>query len=416
MTKAIADAGTGLSRESRKLGKEEKITKSGLPSIFTWSTLVASTNNELEAQKNDRRQAMNKSSTKTKKVYIGFDVSEEKIIIFAVCGEETSKCCLQIKNDSESIKQFLSGFSDPRRVCVVMETGTHSPWMSELIKKLGFEVIVAHARSLALIYGSDKKNDKLDAEKLARLAQADRKLLHPVEHMSMARQTDLMVIKARDLVVRQRTQTINSIRGFLRSCGCKTIEAECTANSLKKCCSALPAEVKLAVVPLLHHLCYCDSIIKDYDRRIKKLCKKYPETDILRQIPGVGELTALSFVLIVGNPKRFQNAARLCAYLGLVPRQDQSGNTDKQLGITKKGSKLGRKLLIQAAHYIMGPFGPDCKLRAFGKRIQARGGNAAKMKSFAAVARKLVTVMFALWMHPDISYDPNFKKCGRSVA
>lgn len=359
---------------------------------------------------------MGKSSTKNEKVYVGFDVSEEKIVIFAVHGTKTSDGCAQIRNDPAEIRNFLSDFPDPARVCVVMETGTHSLWMSELISKLGFEVIVAHARDLSLIYGSDKKNDRLDAEKLARLAQADKKLLHPVKHMTMARQTDLMVVKARDLIVRQRTQTVNVIRGFLRSCGCKLVEAEYTAASLKKCCSSLPAEIKPAIAPLLEHLCYCDRVIKDYDRQIKELCKKYPETDILRQITGVGELTALAFVLIVGDPRRFQNAARLCAYLGLVPRQDQSGNTDKQLGITKKGNKMERKLLIQAAHYIMGPFGPDCNLRTFGLRIQSRGGNAAKMKSYAAVARKLVTVMFALWMHPDISYNPNFRRNKKRAA
>ena len=104
------------------------------------------------------------------------------------------------------------------------------------------------------------------------------------------------------------------------------------------------------------------------------------------------------------------------AYLGLVPKQDQSGDTDKQPGITKQGNKSGRRLLIQASHYIMGPFGKDCKLRSFGLRIQSRGGNSAKMKSFVAVARKLVTVMFALWMNPDVPYDPNFKKHGKAAA
>lgn len=359
---------------------------------------------------------MSKCSTKTQKVYVGFDVSEKKIATFAICGEKTSKDNPEISNDPEAIKQFLKIFPDPKNVCVVMETGTHSLWMSELIRKLGFEVIVAHARDLALIYGTDKKNDKLDAEKLARLAQADKKLLHPVEHMTMERRTDLMVVKSRDLVVRQRVQTINAIRGFLRSCGCKMIEAGYTADSIKKCCSALPAEVKPAIIPLLQHICYCDRIIKDYDRQIRKLCQKYHETDILRQIPGVGELTALAFVLIIGNPRRFKNAQRLCAYLGLVPKQDQSGDTDKQLGITKQGNKLGRRLLIQASHYIMGPFGKDCKLRSFGLRIQSRGGNSAKMKSFVAVARKLVTVMFALWMNPGVPYDPNFKKHGTAAA
>ena len=344
---------------------------------------------------------MSKCSTENKKVYVGFDVSEKTIEIFAVCGTETSKGSCKIDNNHDAIKKFLSTFKDPSRVCVVMETGTHSLWMSELIKGLGFEVIVAHARDLALIYRSDRKNDQLDAEKLARLAQADRKLLHPVKHMTLERQTDLTVLKARDLVVRQRTQLINTIRGL--------IEEEYSTRTIKKCCSALPEYMRPAIMPLLQQICYLDLAIKEYDRLVRKLCKKYPATKILQQITGVGELTSLAFVLIVGDPNRFDNAARLCAYLGVVPKQDQSGDTDKQLGITKKGNKLGRKLLIQAAHYILGPFGPDSELRSYGFRIQARGGKIAKKKSYVAVARKLVTVMFALWKNPDIEYDPNFK-------
>ena len=353
---------------------------------------------------------MSKCSTENKKVYVGFDVSEKTIEIFAVCGTETSKGSCKIDNNHDAIKKFLSTFKDPSRVCVVMETGTHSLWMSELIKGLGFEVIVAHARDLALIYRSDRKNDQLDAEKLARLAQADRKLLHPVKHMTLERQTDLTVLKARDLVVRQRTQLINTIRGLLRAAGHKLIEEEYSTRTIKKCCSALPEYMRPAIMPLLQQICYLDLAIKEYDRLVRKLCKKYPATKILQQITGVGELTSLAFVLIVGDPHRFDNAARLCAYLGVVPKQDQSGDTDKQLGITKKGNKLGRKLLIQAAHYILGPFGPDSELRSYGFRIQARGGKIAKKKSYVAVARKLVTVMFALWKNPDIAYDPNFKK------
>lgn len=353
---------------------------------------------------------MSKCSTENKKVYVGFDVSEKTIEIFAVCGTETSKGSCKIDNNHDAIKKFLSTFKDPSRVCVVMETGTHSLWMSELIKGLGFEVIVAHARDLALIYRSDRKNDQLDAEKLARLAQADRKLLHPVKHMTLERQTDLTVLKARDLVVRQRTQLINTIRGLLRAAGHKLIEEEYSTRTIKKCCSALPEYMRPAIMPLLQQICYLDLAIKEYDRLVRKLCKKYPATKILQQITGVGELTSLAFVLIVGDPNRFDNAARLCAYLGIVPKQDQSGDTDKQLGITKKGNKLGRKLLIQAAHYILGPFGTDSELRSYGLRIQARGGKIAKKKSYVAVARKLVTVMFALWKNPDIAYDPNFKK------
>ena len=304
---------------------------------------------------------MNKCSTEKKKIYVGFDVSEKTIEVFAVCGTETSKGCCKIDNNQDAIKKFLSEFKDPKRVCVVMETGTHSLWMS---------------------YRSDKKNDQLDAEKLARLAQADRKLLHPVKHMTLERQTDLTVLKARDLVVRQRTQLINTIRGLLRAAGHKLIEEEYSTRTIKKCCSALPEYMRPAIMPLLQQICHLDLAIKEYDRLVRKLCKKYPATKILQQITGVGELTSLAFVLIVGDPHRFDNAARLCAYLGVVPKQDQSGDTDKQLGITKKGNKLGRKLLIQAAHYILGPFGPDSELRSYGFRIQARGGKIAKKKSY----------------------------------
>lgn len=359
---------------------------------------------------------MSNVSSKAKKIYIGFDVSEKSIETFAVCGTETSKGFCKIENSHEAIKEFLSMFTKPDRVCVVMETGTHSLWMSDFIQKLGFEVIVAHARDLALIYGADKKNDQLDAEKLARLAQADRKLLHPITHMTMDRQRDLMVIKARDLAVRQRVQIIHTVRGLLRACGQKRIEAEFTTETIKKCCSRLPDDIKPVIAPLLKQICYLDLTIKEYDRQVRKLCKKYPATNIVRQIAGVGDLISLTFVLIVGDPNRFKNPARLCAYLGLVPKQDQSGESDKQLGITKSGSNLGRKLLIQAAHYVLGPFGPDCDLRKFGMRIQSRGGKIAKKKSCVAVARKLAAVMLVLWKHPDKAYCPNLKKSKKMVA
>lgn len=353
---------------------------------------------------------MHNVAPESKKIYVGFDVSEKTIETFAVCGNESSKGSCKIENSKKSIEKFLLMFKNPAQVCIVMETGTHSLWMSEFIGAHGFEVIVAHARDLALIYGSDKKNDSLDAEKLARLAQADRKLLHPIKHMTMERQIDLTIVKARDLVVRQRTQIINTIRGLLRSAGHKLIEVEYSSETIKKCCNSLPEEMKPAIAPLLQQISYLDLAIKEYNLQLKKLCKKYPATEIIQQIPGVGPVTAVAFVLIVGDPNRFENSARLCAYLGVVPKQDQSGDTDKQLGITKKGNKTMRRLLVQAAHYILGAFGKNCDLRAYGMRIQSRGGKAAKKKSYIAVARKLVTVMLALWQHPEQPYLPEFKQ------
>lgn len=350
---------------------------------------------------------MGKGSTRSEKIYLGFDVSQEKITVFGIRGETVSQKALEIVNSRVEIRKFLSMFDDPGAVCVVMETGTHSAWLSRLAEDLGFEVIVSHARDLQLIYAADRKNDALDAEKLARLAQFDRKLLHPVKHMDEERQKDLLVLKARALLVKQRTQTVNAVRGFLRSFG--ESDEGMTVENMRKSLQRIRADLRPIFAPLLAQLNYLELGIKDYDRQIRKLCKKYPATGILRQIKGVGPETSLAFVLLVGDPKRFADAARACAFFGLVPKQDQSGNVDKQLGISKHGSALMRRLLIQAAQYIMGPFGEDCELRDFGRRIASRGGKIAQKKARVAVARKLIPLMLALWKNPEQQYDPHYR-------
>ena len=243
---------------------------------------------------------------------------------------------------------------------------------------LQYELLVAHARDIQLIYGGDKKNDTLDAEKLARLAQFDRKLLHPVKLMNEERQRDFAILKVRDLLVRQKTQIVNSIRGILRSFG--ESDEEFTVANMKSAGEKLNPELKEIFLPLLQQLNFLELNIKTYDRTIKKLCKKYKAREILRQIPGIGPEISLAFILIVGDPRRFPNAAHACAYFGLVPTQDQSGDVDKQLSITKHGNKLMRRLLVQGAQYIMGPFAEESDLRHFGMKIASRGGKTAKKK------------------------------------
>lgn len=351
---------------------------------------------------------MNNVKGEQKKIYVGFDVSQKTIEIFCVCGEKTSNGSVKIANNKSAIQGFLQNFKKPRQVCVVMETGTHSAWLSRFIGNLGFEALVAHARDLALIYAADKKNDALDAEKLARLAQADRKLLHPIEHMDEERQKDLIILKSRALLVKQRTQTVNSIRGHMRSLGLDDSELT-IKNMKKKALPGLPKEVQSLLAPLIQHLSYLNMGIEDFDRKIAQLCKKYRTTELLRKVKGIGPEISLAFVLLVGDPRRFRNAASLASYFGLVPRQNQSGETDKPLGITKTGNTTMRALLIQGAQYILGPFGEDSELRDFGKRIESRGGKIAKRKARVAVARKIVTLFYALLTHPDIPYQTHYK-------
>jgi len=130
--------------------------------------------------------------------------------------------------------------------------------------------------------------------------------------------------------------------------------------------------------------------------------ERYPVTAQLRQVRGVGPLTALVYVLVLGDPRRFAKSRKVGSYVGLRPRQDQSGERDVPLGITKAGSPLLRRLLLQCAHYILGPHGEDCDLKRYGDRIAARGGKVAKRKAVVAVARKLSVLLHRLWMTGEV--------------
>src|SRR4030095_6736051 len=146
--------------------------------------------------------------------------------------------------------------------------------------------------------------------------------------------------------------------------------------------------------------------IRDYERSLETISKEpYPETDLLRQVEGIGALSALTFVLTLEDPYRFENSRSVGAYLGLVPARDQSGDRDPQKHIAKEGDEMLRKLLVGSAHYILGPFGSDSDLRRQGEKIARRVGKNAKKRAAVAVARKLSVLLHRLWVTGEL-YDP----------
>jgi len=157
--------------------------------------------------------------------------------------------------------------------------------------------------------------------------------------------------------------------------------------------------------------------IHQYDRQIEKLAAtRYPQTQHLQQITGVGALTALAFILVLADSSRFRKSRDVGAYLGLVPRQADSGSRVSQLGITKAGDALMRRLLVNSAHYILGAFGPDCDLRRYGERLMQRGGKNAKKRAVIAVARKLAVLLHHLWSTGE-AYDAlRNSKTGEAIA
>jgi transposase len=288
---------------------------------------------------------------------------------------------------------------------VAIEAGTHSPWASRVLEECGHEVLVANPRRTRLIYTNKRKTDEIDAESLARLARLDPKLLYPLKHRGEDSQAHLALIRSRQALVECRTQLVNHVRGAVKSFGARL--PKCPARSFHKRASEhIPEALRPALGPVLEQIGSLTEHIREYDRQLEAVSKeRYPETHLLRQDEGVGPLTALTFVLTLEDPHRFEKSRSVGAYLGLVPATAQSGDRDPQKHISKEGDQMLRKLLVGSAHYILGPFGSDSDLRRHGAKIASRGGKNAKKRAVVAVARKLCVLLHRLWVSGEI-YKP----------
>ena len=296
-------------------------------------------------------------------------------------------------------------FASERPMLIAIETGAHSPWASRVLEECAHEVLVANSRKTRLIYSNKRKTDEIDAENLARLARLDPRLLYPIKHRDENSQAHLAIIRARQALVGCRAQLVNHARGAVKSFGARL--PKCPAASFhKNAAGHIPEALLPALEPVLEQIASLTERIQKYDRKLETISReRYPETDLLRQVEGVGPLTALTFVLTVGDPHRFEKSRSVGAYLGLVPARDQSGERDPQKRITKEGDEMLRKLLVSGAHYILGPFGSDSDLRRHGQKIVSRGGKNAKKRAVVAVARKLAVLLHSLWVTGEL-YEP----------
>jgi transposase len=296
-------------------------------------------------------------------------------------------------------------FSRIPRSRIALETGTHSPWVSRQLTELGHEVIVAHARNVRLIGESSRKDDQLDARTLARLARIDPGLLGPVRHRSAQAQIHLTVIRARAALVSTRTALVNAARGLSKSYG-ERLKKCGTEQVYPESSTGLSQELRETLDPLLKEIESLNERIAEYDRRIEQIAKEvHPEVALLKQVKGVGTLIALTYILTLDDPHRFRRSRDAGCYLGLRPGRRNSGNSEPQLHISKEGDRYLRTLLVQGAHYILGPFGQDSDLRRWGLQLAERGGKNAKKRAVVAVARKLAVLLHKLWVSGEV-YEP----------
>ena len=305
---------------------------------------------------------------------------------------------------NSTLDDISKHFAMRPKMLVILEAGTHSPWMNRTLRKLGHDVLVANPRKASFIYNNNSKGDEVDAELLARVGRVDPKLLFPIEHKSEEAQKYLTAIKSRDTLVRARTMLVNHVRGTVKAIG-ERLPATATSR-FHKLVGDLPESLHPALLPMMDQIANLNREIKNYDKEISRIIHDhFPQAYVLQQIAGVGPVTALTFILLVGDVERFKKNRSVGPYFGLTPMRDQSGEHDPELHISRAGNTYMRRLLVNVAQYILGPFGPDTDLRRFGQAIAARGGKKAKRRAVVAVARKLAVLMLCLLKTGKV-YEP----------
>jgi transposase len=364
--------------------------------------------------------------------------AEQRMTVGLDLGDRTSRYCIldeagekASEDKLPTTKPGLTAVFGKMAVCrIALEVGTHSPWVSRHLAEMGHEVIVANAHMVKLITQSVNKNDRMDAEQLARLARVDPKLLSPIQHRGPEAQADLAVIRARAALVDARTELVNSARGLTKPMG-KRLK-KCDADSVKESLADGMGEAVEAVIrPMLKSVEAISQQIGEYDKKIEGIAKRYPEMKVLTQVYGVGTLIALTYILTIEDAQRFEHSRDVGPYLGLTRKQRDSGDSEPELGISKAGDQLLRRLLVQGAHCILRQGAPDSDLRAWGMaRLQnggkdgskngkngknQKGSKNAKKKTIVAIARKLAVLLHRLWVTGEV-YDPQYNRKAAAAA
>lgn len=365
--------------------------------------------NEQQQLVRKRKQRAESRATAIPDWTIGVDLGDEASYYCVLDKEGNVVMEGSLPTEKTEFQKVFGGLSGGR---VVMEVGTHSPWVSRCVKEVGHEVIVANARKVKLIAESSEKDDRLDAEMLARLGRVDVRLLSPIEHRGKEAQGDLLLIRVRAGLVRARTQLVNGARGLVKSMGERL--PRCAAEKMNEVVAGgLSESLRGTLKPMLEAIGELSKRIAGYDVRIEHLCQeRYPETALLTAVSGVGSLIALTFVLTLEEPQRFGRSRQVGPYLGMRPGRRDSGKSRPQLRISKEGDTYLRSLLVQAAHCILRSTAEDSDLKRFGLKLSKRGGKNGRKRAKVAVARRLAVLLHHLWVNGEV-YDPLYNEKGK---
>ena len=341
---------------------------------------------------------------------IGMDVSDRKIQVCVMSKKNGAPKIISetvIPTTKEGLIKFLA--KQDKSSPVTFETGMHCRWMKKVVEGMGFKVHVANPCHLRMITESKTKNDVNDARMLARITLADPGLLHPVKLRDAEHQKMLNLHEMRNLLIKQRTGIIVQMRAIAKSMGFR-IPKTSTVHFHKLDTKSWPEELRDITWPMIKNLEQLSVTIKTYEKQIRELAATptfKAQVERLMEIHYVGLFVATGFVAVTGGDMdRFEKSRDIGPWLGTTPKQDQSGDIDKQCHITKAGSPFMRRLLVESAQMILRDGSIDTDLKLKGLRICARGAKIAKRKAITAVARSLAVLMVAMLKKMDAPYVP----------
>lgn len=337
-------------------------------------------------------------------IRVGVDVSDKTSRWTAVDLSTGERVRGEMKTTKEGLRQC---FEEVARCTVVLEAGMHSYWMQRELRQLGHRAAVVDPAILDQRLGKKRRrNDSKDADGLCDVAvDIDRPWVKTIWQRPEQCQRDLALMRARDAVVRSRAVNVTAARGLVKQFGERV--SDCSVESFPKHArQELSRETLELLEPLLWTIEQLNAAVAEYDRRVHAYLARRPEASVLLTIPGVGEITVGFFLALIADARRFKHSRDVAAYIGLVAGLDQSGEHDPQLHITRAGDPLMRKVLLQAAHFIMSTRGQDSTLRRWALALAGDGkSRIRKRKAAVALARKLAVLLHRMWVTGE-AFDP----------
>jgi transposase len=341
---------------------------------------------------------------------IGLDLHkrESQLCIIGSQGEITEK---RIVTTRERLAAVLLGRA---RCRILLEASTESEWVARHLESLGHEVIVADP-GFAPMYATRSKKVKTDKRDARTLAEACMLGAYRATHRVSAEQrhvrSELLV---RDSLVRTRTRYVALIKAAVRREGLRLSQGEPEHTASKVEAIELREDVLKELAPILDLLSPLNREICSADERLEELGRRDPVVRHLMTAPGVGPVTALSFVAALDQVTRFSSAHQVESYLGLVPSEYSSGERQHRGRITKRGNARMRSLLVEAGWRILRSRKSECAaLKSWALQIAARRG---KRIAVVALARRLSGILYAMWRDGNEYRVPDERVEGRRLV